>query len=189
MGYAITSFSARLVRHLTSLGASFTEEERKSFIDVWRYSGFLMGIPETILYHDEADALKLFDIGGLCEPAPGIESVAMAHALVNSAPVVIGITDPPERRKLAKYVYTVSRALIGASLADQLQYPASVIFGVLAWFRFQNRFKHITDRILPKSASANFTHFTYLLEASAFDEAGISYRLPDQVYAEESSKW
>ncbi len=189
MGYAITAFSARLVGHLTRLGAVFTEEERKSFINVWRYSGFLMGIPETILFHDEDDALKMFEIGGVCEPVPGIESVAMAHALVNSAPVVIGITDPSERRKLARYVYTISRALIGADLANQLQYPPSTIFGVLTWFRMQNRFKHITDRIIPKSVSATFTNFTYLLEASAFDEAGISYRLPDQVYAEESSQW
>ena len=131
----------------------------------------------------------MFEIGGVCEPVPGIESVAMAHALVNSAPVVIGITDPSERRKLARYVYTISRALIGADLANQLQYPPSTIFGVLTWFRMQNRFKHITDRIIPKSVSSTFTNFTYLLEASAFDEAGISYRLPDQVYAEESSQW
>ena len=44
-GYAITAFSARLVRHLTSLGAVFTKEERKSFLDVWRYSGTPDGHP------------------------------------------------------------------------------------------------------------------------------------------------
>ena len=188
-GYAITAFSARLVRHLTSLGAVFTKEERKSFLDVWRYSGLLMGIPETILFRDEADALKLFEIGGACEPLPGTESIAMAHALVNSAPMVIGITDSYERRKLAKYVYAISRALIGSRLANQLEYPAGVTFGVLAWFRMQHRFDRVMGKILPKSASDNFTNFTSLLEASAFDEAGISYRLPDHMYAEESSRW
>ena len=35
---------------------------------VWRYSGYLMGIPETILFHDADEALKLYDIGLICEP-------------------------------------------------------------------------------------------------------------------------
>ena len=35
----------------------------------------------------------------------------------------------------------------------------------------------------------NLNRFTGLFETSVFDEAGISYSLPDHVYAEESSKW
>ena len=31
--------------HMESLGAKFSEEERESFLAVWRYSGYLMGIP------------------------------------------------------------------------------------------------------------------------------------------------
>ena len=30
---------------------------------VWRYSGHLMGIPETILFRDADEALRLYDIG------------------------------------------------------------------------------------------------------------------------------
>lgn len=189
VGFAISAFSARLVKHLKSLGAAFTDEERKGFLDIWRYSGFLMGIPETILFRDEAEALRLFDIGTVCEPDPGIESIAMAHALINSAPLVIGIADPSERRKLAKYVYGISRALIGTTMADQLQYPAGITFGVLTWFRMQSRLNRVMGRLLPKSINSNFSNFTSLLEASAFDEAGISYRMPDHVYAEESDRW
>ena len=37
MGYAITAFSARLLKHLESLGAEFNDEERASFMQVWRY--------------------------------------------------------------------------------------------------------------------------------------------------------
>ena len=66
LGFAISSFSARLLKHLKSLGASFDEEERRSFMAVWRYSGYLMGIPETILFRDEADALEIFRICRIC---------------------------------------------------------------------------------------------------------------------------
>ncbi len=190
VGFAITAFSARLLMHLKSLGAVFDDEERESFMAIWRYSGYLMGIPETILYEHEEDALKLFAIGKMCEPAGQMESVAMANSLINSAPLVVGIDDPIERRTLAKYVFTVSRALIGNPLADELNYPSSLTVGVLAWFRMQERYQRTLGRLLPKlSSSNNFTQFTSLLEASMFDEAGISYRLPDHVYAEESSRW
>ena len=100
VGFAITAFSARLLMHLRSLGAVFDDEERESFMAIWRYSGYLMGIPETILYEHEEEALRLFDIGKICEPAGQLESIAMANSLINSAPLVVGIDDPVERLSL-----------------------------------------------------------------------------------------
>ena len=190
MGFSAAAFSARLLKHLESLGAEFNEEERKSFMKVWRHSGFLMGVPETILFRDEEEALRLFDVGRMCEPASEPESIAMANSLINSAPLVIGITDTSARYALAKYVYRVSRALIGNTLADELKYPANQTFGVLQWFRLQSRYSQMMNRLFPKrNRDNNFSQFTSLLEASAFDAAGISYRLPDDLYAEESQEW
>ena len=190
LGFAITAFSARLLRHMKNLGAEYNDDERKSFMKVWRYSGYLMGIPETILFRDEADALRLYEIGLLCEPPPELESIVMANSLINSAPLITGVEDPAARRALAKYVFNISRALIGNTLADGLMYPVRSAFGVLAWFRLQERCHRIVEKIFPgRAQNNNFTRFTSLLEASMFDEAGISYRLPDHVHAEESTKW
>ena len=190
MGFAATAFSARLLKHLKSLGAVFDDEERESFMAVWRYSCYVMGIPESILFHGEEDALRLFEIGKLCEPAPGAESTVMANSLIQSAPLVIGIDDPAARQNLVKYVYSVSRALIGNELADELRYPKSSTFGVLAWFRLQERYHSILDRVFhTRAQGSNFSRFTSLLEASMFDESGVSYRLPDHLYAERSSRW
>ena len=150
--YAISAFSARLLKHMRSLGASYSKEEAASFMLTWRYSGYLMGIPETILFHDEAEALKLFEIGTMCEPEPDAGSIVLANSLVNSAPLVVGIDDPEERQRLAKYVYKVSRSLIGDSLANQLNYPKQSTFGVLLWFRFQAWYDHIRLRFFPKIA-------------------------------------
>ena len=69
LGYAISSFSARLLKHMKTLGAKYNDAEYTSFMDVWRYAGYLMGIPETILFKDAADALKLYDVGIVCEPS------------------------------------------------------------------------------------------------------------------------
>ena len=190
LGYAITAFSARLLEHMKRLGAVFDEEERESFMAVWRYTGHLMGIPESILYHNEEDALVLNRIGKLCEPPPGWDSIILANGLVNSAPLVAGITESKARQHLVKYLYSVSRAMIGNQLADELRYPRSSTFGVLPWFRMQSRYYRFIEEHLPKLSHVNnFSNFAGLLEASVFDEAGISYRLPDRVYEEESSEY
>jgi len=190
LGFAITAFSARLLKHMKSLGAVYDDEERASFMQVWRNSGYLMGIPESILYRDEAEALRIFEIGGICEPEPDFECIAMANSLINSAPLLIGLTDPEERRHLAKYVYRVSRALIGKDLANKLKYPGGPTVGVLPWFRMQGRIERTLGRLFHKHLQqTNYTNLTSLLEVSVFDEAGISYKMPDHVYAEESTKW
>ena len=190
VGYAITAFSARLLKHMRSLGAGFSDEEAASFMATWRYSGHLMGIPESILFHGETDALRLFEIGGMCEPAPGASSAVLANSLVNSAPLVVGINDPAERQNLAKYVYKVSRCLIGDAMADQLNYPGHSSFGVLGWFRLQSRYDRLMSRYFPKYVRKNnYTNFTTLLSGSRFDDDGISYRMPDHVHAEKSGSW
>ena len=191
LGFAIVAFSARLLKHMKNLGATYTDEERAGFMAVWRYTGHLMGIPESILFTDEEEALKIFEIGRMCEPEPDFESIAMANALINSGPLLVDMTEPKVRQNFAKYVFRVSRALIGKTLSDQLHYPATPLFGVLPWFRMQRRYQSFAARYLKSRAEqdSNFTAFTSLLQVSVFDEAGISYRLPDHVYAEESSRW
>ncbi len=188
VGYAITAFSARLLRHLKSLGAEFDDDERASFMQVWRYSGYLMGIPESILYEDESHALRIFEIGGICEPSPGAESTALAHSLVQSAPLIAGISDPVGRRRLANYVFRVSRALIRPPLANQLKYPRYPTFGVLWWFRTQENYDRLMSRLF-KSRVRNNNKLTALFDVSIFDEEGITYEMPDHPHAEESSKW
>ena len=188
MGFAIAAFSARTLKHLKSLGARFNDEERASFMQVWRYSGHLMGVPETILFHEESDALEIFKIGLACEPNSELESVSLANALVNSSPLIARITEPAARRKLAQHVFRVSRALIGPQMADQLKFPRYPTFGVLWWFRMQNRFDDLMNRLF-KGRVWNNNKLSAMLDVSMVDETGIYYRLPDHVYAEESTYW
>ena len=85
---------------------------------MWRYAGHLMGIPDSIIFTDDDDALDIYRIGGMCEPAPSVDSTVMANALIKSAPLVAGIEDREEREKLVnKIIYPISRALIGHKLA------------------------------------------------------------------------
>ena len=143
LGYAISAFSARLLKHMKTLGAKYNDEEYKSFMAVWRYSGYLMGIPEAILFRDADEALKLYEVGLMCEPDAPLESVVMAHSLVNSAPLIAGVVEPAARRSLARYVYRISRGLIGQEIAESLMYPPLSSFGAVGWFKLQKRYQVI----------------------------------------------
>ncbi len=188
LGLALASFSARLLVHLRSLGGSASQEERDSFMAVWRYSGFLMGIPETVLYESEQDALEFFRIGRICEPPPSLESIVLASSLVNSAPLLTPLKDIEKRRELADYIGQISRALIGDEMADELKFPERSGFGILLKFRVLNRIDTVLNHLNPARAKAN-NNMRTILSVSMYDESGINYRIPDNVHSEKSSDW
>lgn len=188
LGLAIASFSARLVHHLKKLGGRFTPLERKNFLQVWRYSGYLMGIPESILFTSEEEANEIFRVGHICEPPPSIESVVMASSLINSAPLFAGLTQPKERQKLANYIAMISRALIGNQLADELIIDDHSEMALLWKFKWLYRLENAIAKVSPSRALQN-NNMLAILDISAYDKEGISYKLPDHIYAEQSSNW
>ena len=190
LGYAITAFSARLLAHMKTLGARYNREERDSFMAIWRYTGYLMGIPDTILFRDMEDALELCAVGSACEPEPSLDSIVMANALINSAPLLAGVLKAGERQELATRIYRISRGLLGDEVADALRYPRLRTFGTIAMFRLGVQFDRLLARLLPRTRSQrSFTRFGHLLDASTFDSEGLSYRLPAHIYSEESGDW
>ena len=186
VGYSAACFAARTVKHSEALGARYSAEERAGFHAVWRYAAYLMGIPETILFTDENHALDIYRIGSICEPPPTTEAILMTNALVNSAPLVAGITDPEGRKKLVnKVIYPVSRGLVGNNLADKLKFPKSGLPFPLLLYRIDQRVQKLRARLKKESLK----NFSTLLAASAYDDAGLTYHLPDHAHAEESSRW
>ncbi len=186
-GYAASCFSARTIRHAEALGVRFTQEERDSIMAIWRYTAWLMGIPESILFTDETEALHLHKVASMCEPPISDESIIMANALINSAPLVAGVTEPDQRSAMAeKQIFPLSRALIGDEMADQLRFPKSKTHAVLFQFKWLQRWQRMMAKINRRLESDSFSQ---LLAISAYDDAGISYKVPDHKYSERSSQW
>jgi len=185
IGFATAAFSGLLLKRARMLGVSLTGEEARSFMLVWRYSGHLMGVDAELQAATEAEALRLHRIGALCEPPPDLESILLANGLINSAPIVAGVTDAAERRALVRRIYTVSRALIGRELADRLRYPRTGGFGTLAALRARNLLDQALRRLIPGfDRRRRAGQFGRMLNLS-FDGGGeVSYRLPRELYAE-----
>ena len=188
LGFAISVFSKRLLDYSELVGARFNDEEKESVLAVWRYAGYLMGIPESHLYTDGAEADKIYRVGYMCEPPPDADSITMANALIQSIPAVAGITDPVEKEKVVKLAYRLSRALLGNTLADQFQYPKGSNLGTLFLFRNKQRMQRWFKRWFKKGGIRS-ENFSQLLQISVYDEGGLSYKMPDHVYASKSNPW
>ncbi len=183
------AFSGRLMQHVGTLGGDFSDEEREAYIHVWRYTGLLIGIPEEILFHDFASACRAFEIGSMCEPPADLDAIIMANSIVNSAPVIIGVEEPAERRKMARVVTQASRELIGNELADSFMFPRRRR-KVIPWMRIQHRARRIVRKALPGlGAKQDRARFDALMNFAGFEELRYSYRLPTALHDEESSDW
>ena len=185
LGLAISVFSKRLLEYSLKVGANFTEEEKDSVLDVWRYTGFVMGIPETILYTDAEAATRIYKVGYLCELPPDPDSVAVANMLIQAIPTVADITDPKEQAELTTLAYRLSRALIGRERAEQFEFPKTPVLGTLFLYRMKQRYL----RLVKNSQLVRSENFTQLLQISVYDEDGLSYRMPNHVHTSESIEW
>ena len=134
LGLTISIFSQRLLDldYTYLLGGRFTTEEQKRILSIWRYCGYLMGIPETILYANSAEVKRIYRIAYLCEPPPDEDSVTMANALISSVPGVGKIAELVERQKALNLAYRLSRSLLGNELADLYRFPKTQTFGMLS---------------------------------------------------------
>ena len=185
LGFALSVFSKRLLEYSLQVGARFSKEERECVLSVWRYAGYLMGIPETILYTTGAEAEDMFKIGYLCEPVADADSIAVANGLIQAIPSVADVTDPDEKKKLTLLAYRLSRALIGNQLANRFEFPKTSTVGTL----FSYRMKQRLQRWLTGGQLVRAGNFTQLLKISVYDEHGLSYKMPDHVKHTMSSSW
>ena len=188
---ASCNFSGMMLWAAGRIGARLNGEERASFMQIWRYTAWLMGVPDALIFRDEAEAREIFRVGYMCEPPFGVEAIAMANSVINSAPLVIGIEDKDERKALLSYGYRLSRALLGDELADQLMFPKSRTTGALVYLRMRRRIQEVIDALRgpgQRAKGLRTQNFMTMLDISVLDEEGISYRLPDELHGD-ASRW
>ena len=184
------AFSARLIQFAEKLGASLYPEDREAFMSVWCYAAHLIGVPDALMYHSQAEGLRLFRVATACEPPPDDDAIALANCIVNSAPVVIGITEPTARADFAAYAYRIARGLVGDATADMLRFPPKRKPPIVPILRFKKRVRQGIDRLFPTVGRVyRWRSFEHLLNLTDVGEESISHRLPDHVRSDMSSRW
>lgn len=186
-GISLYTFSIRQFEHAISMGARVSQEQKDSIVRIWRYAGYLLGVPEAILFTNEAEARKIYEIGHLCEPPPDDDAIGVANAVFKAIPAMAGLTEESQIKGLQRYAYRLSRALIGNTLADQYRYPNTIRSRtlVLAYYRVRNRLL----QLLKSRQFMREEAFGQIFGSAQYDKGGISYKMPDHVHANQQSPW
>jgi hypothetical protein len=119
-------FSVVVLEGLRQLGARITPAEADAYVQLWRWSGWLMGIDLDLLPATEAEGRRLGDVIAATQGPPDDDSRRLTRALLESSRVE-GMT-PQERRnveRLARFSASMCRVLIGDEMADALGVGAS----------------------------------------------------------------
>lgn len=175
----------RLLEHAKNVGAVFTRDEEASLMELWRYASYVMGIPETILFRDQQDAVALWGTVLRCEPWPDADAVRMSNALIHAIPLTAGIEDPKEIEKTLNLGYTLSRALIGNELSGQLGFPKKNTLVALPLWRFKVRLQ----RIFHTESATRQINFGQMLEVAAYDSPTTAYLMPNHYSSNKSQPW
>jgi len=78
-------FSLVFLHSLHKLGNTFSEEEEKGLFHLWKYVGYLLGIPEELLPNDRKQATEFFYLWTSIQPSSDQDSVLLAHSLLNES--------------------------------------------------------------------------------------------------------
>ena len=187
---ASVTFSARLLQHAKRLGAKFSDAEWEGYVHVWRYTAWVMGVPEAILFEDYDAARRRFEIGMLCEPVPDDDAIIMANSIVNSAPLLLGVKDPRERRPYAMFIYQVCRELVGDELADQFLFPPSQRIPQVPLLWLKHRMRRAALEWIPGFHKLDRGYdYMEMLDISNVGDFEQSYSLPTTLHDEASQPW
>nr|WP_315026501.1 oxygenase MpaB family protein [uncultured Chryseobacterium sp.] len=78
-------FSLIFLHSLQKLGNTFSKEEEQGIFHLWKYVGYLLGIPEQLLPDDKKQATEYFYLWTSIQPPSDKDSVLLAHSLLNES--------------------------------------------------------------------------------------------------------
>ncbi|WP_228441139.1 oxygenase MpaB family protein [Chryseobacterium phosphatilyticum] len=78
-------FSLVFLHSLQKLGNTFSKEEEQGIFHLWKYVGYLLGIPEQLLPDDKKEATEYFYLWTSVQPPSDKDSVLLAHSLLNES--------------------------------------------------------------------------------------------------------
>jgi len=78
-------FSLVFLHSLKKLGNTFSDDEERGLFHLWKYVGYLLGIPEDLLPDDKKQATEYFYLWTAIQPPSDKDSVLLAHSLLNES--------------------------------------------------------------------------------------------------------
>ncbi|MBK6513151.1 MAG: DUF2236 domain-containing protein [Polyangiaceae bacterium] len=154
MGATGLLFSFVVIETLARFGFELSEEERHLYMQLWRYSGYLMGVHPEVLPAGYLDARRLAELIATTEQGPDDDSRRLSRALFATGESPRRSTPAAEAkaRRLVKIGQGLIRGALGEELADNLDVPRHAYRHVFPVLRGGiARFERATRR-LPEAA-------------------------------------
>lgn len=159
MSYGISAeFTTIPMQALAKLGINYSAQERADMYALWRYIGYVVGVPESLLPTSEEDALERLAIREITDTPPDENSQELAKALIETGGD--DVDDLPRimklfitQKRMVSFLYGQARYFAGDELADQFAMPDTKwkyvmrAFKPIVGYYEKRRFKKgVTDR-------------------------------------------
>ncbi|MCQ9640192.1 DUF2236 domain-containing protein [Chryseobacterium sp. WG14] len=116
-------FSLVFLHSLQKLGNTFSAEEEQGIFHLWKYVGYLLGIPEQLLPDNKKQATEYFFLWTSVQPPSDKDSVLLAHSLLNES-LENPILKFEFQRKNLRYLHICCTwFLLGDEVCKRLQIP------------------------------------------------------------------
>jgi hypothetical protein len=119
-------FSIIVLQGLRQLGMRIAPEDAEAYMQLWRWSGWLMGIDPELLPATEAEGTRLADLFACTQGEPDDDSRRLTRALLQ-APLREAKTrrERANAQRLFQFSAGMCRELLGDELAEKLGVPRS----------------------------------------------------------------
>ncbi|MBI1319463.1 MAG: DUF2236 domain-containing protein [Candidatus Hydrogenedens sp.] len=149
MAITLIQFGFEVRRGLMRLGIRLTEEEQDSQHLFWRYAGHVLGVDSALLTKTRQQEEQLYEAITRRQRRVTENSVLLTRAVLD------GMSGLPPFYMPRATMYQLSRKLLGAELADELQIPRSLANrGAVKALTLATRTLKRTERTLPLVSTA-----------------------------------
>jgi hypothetical protein len=116
-------FSLVFLHSLHKLGNTFSEEEENGLFHLWKYVGYLLGIPENLLPDNKKQATEYFYLWTSVQPSADKDSVLLAHSLLNESLENPILKYAFQRKNLRNLHISCTWFLLDAEVCKRLEIP------------------------------------------------------------------
>lgn len=118
-------FSLIYMQGLKKLGMLISDKEIESVYHLWKYIGYLIGIPTTILPDNDVQAIENLYLWSKTQPETDADSIELAKAL-HEEPLTAPWPPKPFQKRFIQHVnIAFNHFLIGQRSCDVLKLPAA----------------------------------------------------------------
>jgi len=169
---AVGGFHVVPLRAMRDLGVRHSAAELEALTHLWRWTAYVMGVPEHLLPASYAEACETIDTALTLDPGPSEDSPKLMHALLHHGVPLDrffpGPTHVPAELLMTQVLGIFTRRWMGDPMADQLGVPSSPL-------------RHLTPLLRPLQLARDTVRWTGVLgseeQLAAREIAGVKRTL------------